>query len=134
MKLRLFLFATLTKMAKIMTVDNEPTTVELVKSILEGAGYKVITATSGQECLDKLAAGAKPDLILLDIMMPGLPGWEVYQSIRKTDKKVKVAFLSVVDVSEKGKASLIKCGLSDYIVKPFTADELISSVKKILKA
>ena len=115
----------------ILHVDNEITTLDLVCEILTGAGFKVVSAKSGQECLDKLAE-IKPSLVLLDIMMPDLSGWDVYQRIRKTDKELKVAFLSVVEVSAERRKSLIESGLSDYILKPFVASELISRVTKII--
>lgn len=118
-------------MAKIMEVDNEPDTVELVKEILERAGHEVVTAYGGRECLAKLEK-ERVDLVLLDIMMPDLSGWDVYQRIRKMNKKQKVAFLSVVEVSKERKEALKKEGLSDYIMKPFTEEELIERVKAIL--
>lgn len=116
---------------KVMVVDNEPDTVELVKVILEEGGYVVSTAYSGIECLNKLEK-EKPDLILLDLMMPDLSGWDTFNRIRKKDTKVKIAFISVLEVSADRKEKLIMNGLSDYITKPFTADELLSRVNKIL--
>jgi DNA-binding response OmpR family regulator len=114
-----------------MTVDNEPDVVNLVKKILEREGYEVATALSGKECLDMLEKG-KPDLVLLDIMMPDLSGWDVYEQIRKRDQKLKVAFLSVIEVSPERKKKLIEEGLSDYIMKPFKKAELVERVKKII--
>jgi DNA-binding response OmpR family regulator len=119
-------------MAKILSCDNEPDMLALIKDILSKGGFKVISATSGRECLKKKDE-EKPDLILLDIMMPDMSGWDIYQRIRKKDKKQKVAFLSVLEVSEERKKSLIKEGVSDYILKPFKADRLIKRVKAILE-
>lgn len=116
---------------KILVVDDEPDTVVLVGSILRKAGYTIVTASSGSECLDVLKK-EKPDLILLDIMMPDMSGYEVYGAIRKGDKMLKVAYLSVVDVSEERKQAMIREGLSDYITKPFTGDELVKKVNAIL--
>lgn len=118
-------------MARIMAVDNEPDTVAMIKKMLEGEGYKVSTALSGKSCLKKLGK-EKPNLVLLDIMMPDLSGWDVYQRIRKKNKKVKVAFISVIEVSPERKRRLRKEGVSGYIMKPFTREELIEEVKAIL--
>ena len=116
---------------KIMVVDNEPDTVELVKAILEDGGYDVIKAYSGIECLKKVDT-EKPDLILLDIMMPDLSGWDTFNRLRKKDQKTKVSFLSVIEISKERLDRLLQSGLSDYITKPFTADELLARVDKIL--
>jgi len=114
-----------------MSVDNEPITVKLVKEILEKEGYKVITALSGTECLEKLEK-EKVDLILLDIMMPDMSGWDVYERIRKKDKKVKVAFLSILEVSPSRRKEMEEKGISDYITKPFSPKDLARRVKSIL--
>ena len=119
-------------MAKIMTVDNEPDTLTLVKTILENDGHKVLTALSGKECLKKWKK-EKPDLILLDIMMPDMSGWDVFQRIRKNDKKTKIAFLSVIEVSPERRRTLLKSGLSDYITKPFLPHDLVKRVNKMVK-
>ena len=119
-------------MKTVMFVDNEPETVTLVKTILENRGYKVLTAYSGKECLSGMKK-AKPDLLLLDIMMPDMSGWDVYQRIRKTDKKTKIAFLSAIEVSPERRKTLMKSGVSDYITKPFLPDDLSKKVATILK-
>ncbi len=64
-------------MARIMVVDNEPSIAEMVKRMLENDGHEVSVALSGEECLEKLERG-KPDLLMLDVMMPHLSGWDVY--------------------------------------------------------
>ena len=118
---------------KIMVVDDEPHLVELVRAVLETAGYEVITCSSGQECLDKFKDN-KPDLIILDMMMPGMSGRETCERIRTNPdtKDIKVAFLTVARFSETGKDTLKDMGVSDYITKPFDNDDLITRVKKIV--
>ena len=116
---------------EIMIVDDEPDTVQLVKTILEGGGYAITEAYSGSECLEELKTD-HPNLILLDIMMPDMSGWDTYDQIREKDKNVKVAFLSVIKVSNERKEKLVSEGLSDYITKPFTVDELLGRVGRIL--
>jgi len=120
-------------MVKIMIVDDEPNLVELVTAVLEQEGYEVIPATSGQECLEKLKK-IKPDLILLDMMMPGMSGRETCEKIRASPKTkdLKVVFLTVARFSEVGKDVLGKMDVLDYITKPFDNKELVNRVKKAL--
>jgi DNA-binding response OmpR family regulator len=116
---------------QILHVDDELATLKLVKEILEKEGYQVVSVASGLACLKELET-KKFDLILLDIMMPDLSGWDVYERIRKKDKKTKVAFLSVVEVSRERLEKLKQEGLSDYITKPFPVADFRKRVKTIL--
>ena len=116
---------------RILVVDNEPDTVELIRTILASAKYGVSTAFSGLECLEKVER-EKPELVLLDLMMPDLSGWDTFNRIRRKNMKVKIAFISVIEVSRDRKEKLLLNGLSDYITKPFTAEELLERVGKIL--
>ena len=120
------------RMKKIMVVDNEPDIVDLTRTVLELGGYEVVPAYSGEECL-KLIDKENVDLVLLDIMMPGMSGWDVFNRIKKDNASVKVAFMSVLEISEKRKEVLIQEGLSDYIMKPFEKDVLLDKVDKILQ-
>lgn len=119
---------------KVMIVDDEESLVELVKVLLEKEGYEVITAYSGKECLEKLKR-VRPDLILLDLMMPEMSGREVLERIRENPetKDLKVAFLTVVHLSEIGKKVCEKLEVSDYITKPFDNKELVRRVKELLE-
>jgi CheY-like chemotaxis protein len=119
-------------MKKIMVVDNEPDIVDLTRTVLELGGYEVVPAYSGEECLEKLEE-TDVDLVLLDIMMPGMSGWDVFNRIKKSFDGLKVAFMSVLEISEKRKETLINEGLSDYILKPFDKDTLLDTVDRILK-
>ncbi len=119
-------------MAKtILHVDDEPDVLALVKVVLEREGYQVVSAESGKDCLDALKK-QKVDLILLDIMMPKMSGWEVLKKVKKDYPKVKVVFLTVVKINEKMLADLIKDGLTDYIQKPCSNVEMVARVKKAL--
>jgi DNA-binding response OmpR family regulator len=116
---------------KIMVVDNEPDIVDLTRTVLEIGGYQVIPAYSGEECLKKIE-DEDVDLILLDIMMPGMSGWDVFNRIKDKYDSVKVAFMSVLEISDKRKQVLLDEGLSDYIMKPFDKDTLLDKVDSIL--
>lgn len=118
-------------MKKIMVVDNEPDIVDLTRTVLELGGYSVVPSYSGEECLRKLEHD-HVDLILLDIMMPGLSGWDVFNRIKKRYPEIKVAFMSVLEISDKRKQVLLDEGLADYIMKPFDKDSLLDAVDRIL--
>ncbi len=115
----------------ILHVDDEPDVLALVKVVLEREGYQVVSAESGKECLDVLKK-QKVNLILLDIMMPKMSGWEVLKKVRKEYPGTKVVFLTVVKINEKMLADLIKDGLTDYIQKPCSNVDMVARVKKAL--
>ena len=116
-------------MAKtIMVVDDETDMRETLSSVLKKAGFSVITAVNGDDCLEKLKK-AKPDLILLDIMMPGLSSRSLVEKVGK----VKVVYVSVVRLAEAEKGELLKKkNIVAFIEKPFDVDELVETVKKHL--
>jgi len=119
---------------KIMLVDDEHNILELVSELLMNEGYAVIATSSGREALEKLKT-TKPDLILLDMMMPNMSGRQVCEQIRKNPKtkNLKVAFLTVAKFSEAGKEKLNQLKVLDYITKPFDNADLLERIKKILK-
>jgi len=113
----------------ILVADDEPDVRETVKMILEREGYKIITAVDGDDCLNK-ALMEDPDLILLDIMMPGTPVKDIVEKI----EDIKIAFMSVVRISEARKKGMCKQdNIVDFIQKPFDVNDLISRVNLILK-
>lgn len=118
---------------KIMVVDDEPDVVDLVKLVLESDGFSVVTAYGGKECLEKVEKEV-PDLILLDIMMPQMDGWEVYSRIKANPKTtdIPVAMLTAKSQSIDKMIGLHVVKVDDYITKPFGRSELLERVKKIL--
>ena len=114
-------------MKKILIVDDEEDIRTSVKTILEKNKYKVVTANNGDEGL-KMVKKEKPDLVLLDIMMPGTPVKEITPKM----KNVNIAFLTVVRTSEAEKESLLKNkNIKDFIQKPFDINDLVNRVKKM---
>ena len=112
-----------------MVVDDEKDIRETMKDILEPEGYDVITAKNGDDALKILKKKKKPDLILLDIMMPGTPVREVVKKIKNT----KIIFVSVVKISEAEKKNLFKQdNIEGYVQKPFDAKDLIKEVEKAI--
>ncbi|MCK4901860.1 MAG: response regulator [Thermoplasmatales archaeon] len=112
----------------ILVVDDEPDIRQSVKQILEVNGYTVETAADGDDCLKKLNE-LTPDLILMDIMMPGTPVGDVVKQI--TD--IKIAFMSVVRISDARKRGLCtQDNIVDFFQKPFNVSDLIDRVELIL--
>ena len=118
---------------KIMVVDDEPDILFTVGQMLEVSGYEVIKAKDGKECLEKLdELPNNPDLILLDIMMPDVSGWDVAAKIKENPKWSSIP---IVFLTAKGDTMSIGMGgmaSEDYIVKPFDVKDLIVRVNKVL--
>jgi len=118
----------------IMVVDDVPDIVETVKTVLEKEEYEIISASSADECLEKLKK-ITPDLILLDIMMPGMVVKEMLKGIKENKKwrNIKIIYLTVVRMSEVEKADLLKeANIVDFIEKPFDITNLVRRVKKVI--
>lgn len=122
---------------KIMIVDDEPGVIYTVKHGIENldSEYKVTTVDSGRKCLEILfEKGELPDLLLLDIMMPGMTGWETYQQIREkiSEEKLPIVFLTArTDRIAKNAGGFLG---QDYIEKPFKVTDLKERIDKILKS
>ena len=116
-----------------MVVDDEPDVVELVRLVLESGGYTVVTASNGREALEKVGK-EMPDLILLDIIMPQMDGWEVYTNLKSSPKTrdIPVAMLTAKSESIDRMIGLHVVHVDDYITKPFGRSELLERVKRIL--
>jgi CheY-like chemotaxis protein len=119
---------------KIMVVDDEPDQIFTVKNVLESSGgkYEVIGVNSGMQCLELLKNNQIPDLILLDIMMPGMNGWDVAAEIKKNPiwNKIPLVFLTAkTDSFSKTFGGIVS---EDYITKPFEMKELKESIDKFL--
>lgn len=117
---------------KILLVDDEPDIVEFLQYNLEYEGFEVITAFDGMEALSKISG--KPDLIILDIMMPKMDGYEVCKKIRNTSgfENTPIIFLTA-KVGEVNEILGLELGASDYIQKPISPKKLIARVKSNLR-
>lgn len=117
----------------ILCIDDEGGVVELVELIMQREEMTVQGALSGKEGLSLLKA-SQPKVILLDIMMPGMDGWEVFKQIKAdiTLKDIPVIILTARDSSFEEIIARERAGVDDYITKPFTPEELRESVKKVL--
>jgi len=115
---------------KVLVVDDEPHIVELIAYHLQREGFAVITAADGVEALEKFHA-ERPDLVLLDVMLPGLDGFTVLQRIRRAHP-VPVILLTA-KTAEDDRVFGLEVGADDYITKPFGHRELLARVKAVLR-
>ena len=115
---------------KILVVDDERKITEIVSAYLERDNFSVVTAYDGKEALEAVKRYS-PDLIILDLMLPEISGWEVCRIIRK-DSNIPVIMLTARDETTD-KIVGLELGADDYVTKPFDAKELVSRVKAVLR-
>jgi len=118
-------------MARLLVVDDEDTVRGLLADALRFAGFEVGTAATGDEAV-RDAADDPPDLILLDVMLPGMDGFEVVRRLRAGRRHVPVLFLSARDAPED-KVNGLTLGGDDYVTKPFHLPELIARIRAVLR-
>ena len=117
-------------MGKILVADDDKNIAELLRLYLEKEGYSVVIAGDGEEAIVKFAP-ENPDLVLLDIMMPKLDGWQVLREIRKKSN------CPIIMITAKGetfdKVLGLELGADDYVVKPFDSKEIVARIKAVLR-
>jgi len=116
---------------RILVVDDEPNINDLISTSLKFSGFDVRSAMNGAQALT-IAEEFKPHALVLDVMMPGMSGFEVCEKLRKDGLKVGVLFLTAKD-STDDKVTGLTIGGDDYMVKPFSLEELIARVRAILR-
>jgi DNA-binding response OmpR family regulator len=114
-------------MTKIMIVDDEDDLREMIGIMLHKEGFETEMAKDGADFLDKID-DFKPDIVTLDVMMPGLTTKEILEKLKEKITKPKIILLTVVRYSEEEKQRLYEMGIVDYITKPFEVDELTNSI------
>ena len=116
----------------IMVVDDNPDIITIVKTILEGKGYQVLSASGGQELLN-LLTDRKPDLIILDIMMPEMDGLEVLGRLKAVTETASIpVILLTAKVQYEDVLGGYKLGADYYITKPFTSTQLVNGINLLL--
>ena len=118
----------------ILVVDDDPNSLDIVRTYLESRGYAVTTAQNGKEALARMEE-VRPAVVLLDVMMPGMDGWEVARVIKNHPQfgDVRVVMLTArSDFSDKHEG--LRAGADDYLVKPIRLEELGNRVERNLKA
>jgi DNA-binding response OmpR family regulator len=118
--------------ARILAVDDSPTILEMIKAILLAGGYEVLTAADGAEALEK-ARAEKPDLILLDVMLPKLDGYRVCRLLKfdQNYKHIPIIMLTA-KTEEQSMATGLRTGADQYLTKPIEPERLLASVAEEL--
>ncbi len=104
---------------------------ELLRLLLANANYEVREARNGQECLD-LARENPPDLIMVDLCMPGLDGWEVFRELKANSRTAHIPCVACTAHTEHDRVRALQSGFSDFVVKPFRTEELLRTVKRLV--
>lgn len=119
-------------MAKILVVDDEPAILQMLKMNLEIEGYETILAGDGETAIKRIEF-EQPDIVLLDIMMPALDGWQVLQRLQEMSlgKPPKVLVVTA-KAGERDISKAFELGAVDYVAKPFDVEDLLERVRKVL--
>ena len=116
----------------VLVVDDEPTIAEVVSRYLERAGYSATTAADGLEAV-RLAGERRPDLVVLDVMLPGLDGLQVLRRLREGEEGPTPVILLTARGEQEDKLAGLRSGADDYVVKPFSPSELVARVDAVLR-
>jgi DNA-binding response OmpR family regulator len=119
---------------RVLCIEDEPEMIDLIRLILERKGFEVMGAVGGQEGLDTVRR-EKPDLVLLDLMMPDVDGWEVYRQMKADDelKSIPVVVVTAKAQSIDKVLGLHIAKVDDYVTKPFGPTDLLDSVDRVFK-
>ncbi|MFA6170435.1 MAG: response regulator [Candidatus Margulisiibacteriota bacterium] len=121
------------KKIKVLVVDDEPDVVSLLEVLLNSYGYSVISAADGQQALEK-ARTERPDLIILDVMLPKLDGYKVARMLKFDENFSKIPIIMLTaKVTDKDKETGIETGADVYLTKPFETDKLLASIETVLR-
>jgi len=119
---------------RILCIEDEPDMIDLIRIILQRRGYEIQGAAGGQEGIRKVREWL-PDLVLLDLMMPDMDGWEVYQQMKAEEKTRNIPVIVVTAKAQNidKVLGLHIAKVDDYVAKPFSPSELLASVEKVFK-
>ena len=117
-------------MSRVLVVDDDPGIVKLVRAYLEQAGFEVAVAYDGKKAM-QIARHDRPDLVVLDLMLPEMDGWDVCRALRK-ESDVPIIMLTA-RVEESDKLIGLELGADDYVTKPFSPRELVARVRSVLR-
>ena len=117
---------------RILIVDDVPENVRLLEAMLEGQGYDLISTTDGLAALE-LAVSARPDLVLLDVMMPPPDGIAVCRQLRRRQETAVLPVIMLTASEGSEKQTAIEAGADDFIPKPFNRDELLTRIRSLIR-
>jgi len=118
---------------KILVVEDDPDQLEVVRSSLQAAGFAIGTAANGTDALVKTRT-ISPDLIILDLMLPGLNGFDVCESLRRDPATASVPIIMLTGMaSQFGRFAGLESGANEFLLKPFDPEQLVAKVEKLLK-
>src|SRR5947207_858693 len=117
--------------ARVLVVDDEDSITDLVATALRYVGFEVAVAANGRQALER-AAAFRPELVVLDVMLPDLDGFEVVRRLRSDGLRMPIVFLTARDATEDKVAGLT-IGGDDYVTKPFSLEELVARVRAVLR-
>jgi two-component system alkaline phosphatase synthesis response regulator PhoP len=117
-------------MSKVLVVDDDPGIVKVVRAYLQQDGFQVVVAYDGKKAM-QIARHEKPDLVVLDLMLPEMDGWDVCRALRK-ESEVPIVMLTA-RVEESDKLVGLELGADDYVTKPFSPRELVARVRAVLR-
>lgn len=117
-------------MSRVLVVDDDPGIVKVVRAYLEQAGFEVSVAYDGKKAM-QIARNDRPDLVILDLMLPEMDGWDVCRALRK-ESDVPIIMLTA-RVEESDKLIGLELGADDYVTKPFSPRELVARVRSVLR-
>ncbi|MCS6885203.1 MAG: response regulator [Acidobacteriota bacterium] len=119
-------------MKKILVVDDEQDLLDLMEIILGAEGYQVVKAVNGKDALEKVDS-EKPDLILLDVMMPIMDGWQVLRTLKKNESLKHIPIVMVTaKIGTEDRMRGLQEGAADYICKPFAPRDVVTRLRAIL--
>jgi len=118
-------------MARVLIVEDDPIIRQTVEYALRRAGFETLSSADGAEGL-RVARGERPDLILLDLMLPGLDGYQFAEAVRTADAEVAIIMVTALD-QERDKVRGLDAGADDYLTKPFSMEELLARVRANLR-
>ncbi len=120
-------------MGKVMVVDDSYSEVQLMESILKSGGHQVVSYTDGEQLEQRIVA-ERPDVVLLDIVMPKRNGYDILRTLRKNDETKDTRVVVVTSKSqESDRAWGMRQGADDYLAKPFTPDQLLTTVRRFAR-
>ncbi|HEV2836261.1 MAG TPA: response regulator [Pyrinomonadaceae bacterium] len=116
--------------ATILIAEDYDDNRELLRLLLSGANYQVREARNGQECLSLARTDPLPDLIMVDLSMPELDGWEVFRQLKGNSSTAHIPCIAVTAHTDRDRIRALQSGFSDFVGKPFRTEELLLTVAK----